>query len=623
MGGVIGGYQPDKLPDGPVVTYPEHLRYPLAGNVSYERGTLDFFLAPADKLGGGTRDVVLLPGGFSLRYTSGPGHRMDLTAATGPTAKAEALPFQLDTFTHVAITWGDATALYVDGKKVAEIPGKLKWADGIGKTKAPPQIIFGSFNEWRGYTRIALDEIRLSDTVRYTPGTFTPPAAPFLPDEHTLLLDHLDDEFRPDGEDAETRATKISGRSFELGGIPSIGSKFADGKFGKALQLVCIIRLQREVVKTQGAMATSHWSWHEADRRNPVHGWPPPLFIEPVAPHLKEYNAWLHDLGLRIVPYAGFCGIGAPSLWSRQFGAEWARRPVATQPAEPPKGHHFLMVCGNSGYADYMAAGTQWLMDKFGFDGIYTDGNPHVFPCSNTHHGCGYYDDEDILRPTWPILATRDYLKRMYKIIHANKPGRGFLVNHVSGDLLTPTLSFTDIHYTGEHEYYENLDTFRVRWQSQNIGVWTIMLGSSKHIYTPMATTYSLLHGVAVWVQGPTDRNDMQRKFANIWHLYDAFDTTHSTWLPYYEGEKAVIVPDHDEVKVSAYVHSGKRALLVIGNLSDEPLTPRIRLDLQRLGLQKAQVRAINALSGRRLPLDNEVLEVRVRPKSFVLALIE
>jgi len=115
----------------------------------------------------------------------------------------------------------------------------------------------------------------------------------------------------------------------------------------------------------------------------------------------------------------------------------------------------------------------------------------------------------------------------------------------------------------------------------------------------------------------------MQRKFANIWHLHDAFDTPHSTWLPYYEAEKGAIVPDHDRIKVSAYVHAGKRALLIIGNLSDEPLTPRIRLDPQQLGLQNAHLRATNALSGRTLPLDNQVLEVRVRPKSFVLALIE
>jgi hypothetical protein len=227
------------------------------------------------------------------------------------------------------------------------------------------------------------------------------------------------------------------------------------------------------------------------------------------------------------------------------------------------------------------------------------------------------------LRPTYPIFATREYLKRVYKIIHAKKPGVGYLVNHVSGGLTIPTLSFTDVHYSGEHEYYENLTTFRVRWQSRNTGVWTVMLGSSKHIYTPLHTMYSLLHGVAVWVQGPEGRNDMQRKFVNLWDTYDRFDAAGAQWLPYYEAETGPIVPTSSSIKVSAYVHNGEQALLVIGNLSDEPAQAAVKLDMDALGLDRQGLTARNALTERSLELGDGILRARVRPKSFVLAVVQ
>ncbi len=623
FGGVPGGFQMNKQPDGPLVNYREHLDYPVAGNLDYRQGTLEFFMAPAWRPGGAVRDVVALPGGFSLKYVWASKHYMDLTDAQGKTVRADDLSLELDKFIHVAITWADKVKLYVDGKRVGELEGKLAWAEGMEETQEPPVLIFGAVNQWRGYTNIAVDEIRISDRVRYSGDGFSVPAEPLNADAGTLLLDHLDDEFRPDGEDAETRAEVISGASYELGGVPSIGSSFVAGRFGKAVSLICPSRSQREVVAEHGVGYTSLWHWSEPEPGKVLRGWPPRLFVTPLQPNLKEQVAWLHSYGILAVPYVGYKALGAPGGWSEQFGAEWRREPVSTQPSEPPEGHYFLNVCAKSAYADYIAAGTEWLMDEYDVDGIYTDGDPHVQPCANRHHGCGYYDDEGILRPTWPIFATRDYLKRVYKIIHAKKPGKGFLVNHVSGGLTIPTLAFTDVHYTGEHEYYEDLTTFRVRWQGRNWGVWTIMLGSSSHIYTSLHTTYSLLHGVAVWVQGPTGRNDMQRKFANLWHLYDDFDVQEATWLPYYEAEKGMVVPDGEDVKVSAYLHNGKRALLVIGNLSDKPLMTRMRLSLAEMGLADREVQARNALSGRPLSLDNGVLSARVRPKSFVLALVQ
>jgi hypothetical protein len=164
-----------------------------------------------------------------------------------------------------------------------------------------------------------------------------------------------------------------------------------------------------------------------------------------LTPNLRQTVKEHNELGLRAAPYMGYPGLGAPSQLSGQFGHEWSRRPTSTQPFEPPKGHYFWDVCARSGFADYMAAGTQWVLEDLGFYGCYTDGLAQVYPCQNTHHGYGYYDNRGILHSTWPLFATREMLKRMYRMIHARHPD-GYLVNHVSFNTMIPSMAFTDVY---------------------------------------------------------------------------------------------------------------------------------------------------------------------------------
>jgi hypothetical protein len=484
---------------------------------------------------------------------------------------------------------------------------------------------FGCASEWQGYTRIAIDEVRVSNTVRYQGDSIEIPAAPFPRDEQTLLLDHLDDPFRPDGEDAETRAEVLSGRSGELGGIPSLGCRFVDGKFGSGLQIANgdlegrAAPLSRpEAVPHYGFNASLFWWLIEEGAETT--GWPPPLMTEPLVPNLRQKVREHHELGLRAAPYMGYPALGAPSPLSAQFGPEWSRRPLSTQPAEPPKGHYFWDVCGRSGFADYMAAGTQWVLDDLGFYGCYTDGLAQVYPCQNTHHGCGYYDDQGTLHSTWPLFATREMLKRMYKLIHARHQD-GYLVNHVSFNNIIPSMSFTDVYYSGEHEQYEDLTKCRVRWQGKQWGFWTTLLGPDSHSYEALHTTYCLLHGVSVWPQGFLGRNDMSRKTANLWQAYDRFGYRQAEWIPYYRAEAGLAKADNPNVKVSLYSQKGQRALLIVGNLAHEVVHCKVNVDLPALGLAGQSAR--NALDGRPTPLEGPTLSVRLRPVSFVLVWVE
>ncbi len=600
----------------------EFLTYPAPGNLDPRKGTLEFRLASAPTGDDPEREVVHVQGtggGMALMFRPGKTQTtLKLRARNGETQRTVSAaigPLPAGRFAHVAITWSDRIRLLAEGRELAVLPFGLpaNLLDPPGKAS----LRFGCARDTKGFTRMLVDEVRVSSGVRYPGTSYAVPDAPFAPDDRTLLLDHLDGPFTPDGEDAETRAAVISGRSGELGGVPSIGCRFVGGVFGRALRIAIPDPVSGlDSMRAWGANSMLFWSWFESPPYSL--GWPPPLFSEPKRDDYREGLKKLLDIGVRSCPYMAYTGIGAPSPLSEQFGREWARMPLSTIPAEPPAGHHFLDCCGRSGFGDYLAAGTQWLLDDLGFRGCYTDGNAHAYPCNNSHHGCGYSAADGSRRATWPIFATREYLKRMYRIIHAKDPA-GFLVNHVSYNLLIPTMSFTDIFYTGEHERYEDLLKYRVLWQGKQWGVWPILLGADAHAYRPLHMTYSLLHGVSVWPQGNTGRNDMLRKTVNLWKAYDRFGYRKARWVPYYRAEQLELArADSANVKTSLYLKRGRAAMLIVGNLNHAVATARIALDLKAMELPRA-VTATNLLDGRPLAVSGGLVSVRLRPTSFVL----
>jgi len=601
----------------------EFLRYPGNGNLDPKRGTLEFWLAPAFDAGGPWREVASLTGqggGLSLSLICGSAPMMNLTVTDGERKKsltAKGLRLKPNEFTHVAVTWGDKAELFVAGKRQGTL--SLGLPPEITRNPEKLALRFGCASEVKGYTRIAVDEVRVSGTVRYAGDTVEVPKAPFKRDPQTLLLDHLDEKFRPDGEDAETRAEVVSSKSGELGGVPSLGCRFIEGRFGSGLQIANGVPLKPEdAVKYYGFNASLFWWLIEQNATTT--GWPPPLMTEPLVPNLRQKVKEHNTLGLRASPYMGYAAVGSPSRLSAQFGHEWSRRPTSTQPAEPPKGHYFWDVCARSGFADYMAAGTQWVLDELGFYGCYTDGLAQVYPCQNTHHGCGYYDERGVLHSTWPLFANREMLKRMYRLIHA-KHQDGYLVNHVSYNTIIPNMAFTDVYYSGEHEQYEDLTKFRVRWQGKQWGIWPTLLGDDSHSYRPMHMTYCLLHGVSVWPMGFLGRNDMSRKTSNLWQTYDKFGYRRSEWIPYYRAETCLAKADNPNVKVSVYLQRGKGALLVVGNLTHEVANCTVSVNLEAMGVRGAT--ALNVLDNRPIPMSGGMLSVRVKPASFVLTQVQ
>lgn len=96
-----------------------------------------------------------------------------------------------DTWYHIAIVrQGTTIKMYVDGTE--EDSGT------IDATWTNPNDVIRIGTEQTNYTNAYMDEVRISDSARYTSG-FTPTTSAFTPDENTLLLLHGDGPYGSNG----------------------------------------------------------------------------------------------------------------------------------------------------------------------------------------------------------------------------------------------------------------------------------------------------------------------------------------------------------------------------------------------------------------------------------------
>jgi hypothetical protein len=592
-------------------SFSECLTYPAEGAFSAAEGTLEFW---ARRTKEGTNAVEVFHVAASdpkIGIVSCSLSSALLVDVNGMRLLTGAVNLSATEFSHVALVWNAKTvALYVNGSCAAtgtstDVFRKILESAGTPSGK----LVFGCLSEWKGQTAIEVDDIRLSAKARYEGDHCAVPTAALQKDADTRLLDALDETFIPDGQDALTAA----------GGQPSIGCRFVAGKFGRALCIeVGPPRTADEIIQDLNAKVGLAWAWNFDYSKT---GWPPMLFVEN-RPNLKTQVEDFHRHHIRILPYMAYPAIGAPSELADQWGSEWEIKPISIYPMPPPEGHVTLNSSLSArGFADYLTAGAVRLMDDFGLDGIYTDGINNISASQNLYAGAGYVDEDGALRSTVPIWGTREALKRLYRTVKAHKPD-GLVMNHCSFDTLIPTLSFSDIWYTGEGEDYENLLNARYRFSSRPWGIQATVLGHG--VYSPPYELAALLVGTSNFGQGILGRGDEARKWINLRKAYLAFGYKTAEWVPFFKNRDTFYAAEDPKTKVSLYYHPGKDAFLIVGNTDAQVKTVNVQLHLKAFGLEGAALRARNALTQVPAVLTPDgKLTVPVRAKSFVLVAVE
>ncbi|MBQ7208893.1 MAG: hypothetical protein IJS01_13930 [Lentisphaeria bacterium] len=263
---------------------------------------------------------------------------------------------------------------------------------------------------------------------------------------------------------------------------------------------------------------------------------------------------------------------------------------------------------------------TIWQVDRLireaGLRVVYVDSLGAV-NCANPLHGCGYIDETGAQKLTWPVRAVREYMRRLYALLHAPGTDRktNFLWAHMSARTCAPINAFVDFQASGEEletviaenqNYLElyPLDAYQCYYLNSS-GVVPMLLPNLGRVGSPKARWQSryndqimalvLLHDSLLWVCWC--HTDYILKFYKILDDFGYKDPRlefHS-----YRKQKAISSPDKD-VFIS-YYKLEDRVMAVVVNRCPRARTVTVDIDWKALGLP-AGAPLKDARTGKALP---------------------
>ena len=347
-----------------------------------------------------------------------------------------------------------------------------------------------------------------------------------------------------------------------------------------------------------------------------------PLGHEAEFPKLVEA---CHRHDLKAVPYAiGFLlSEKAPEF--KYFHRDMLASPKRPYPIDRLPGMSAQMThyaCRQGAWQDLMVATTARCMDEYDTDGVYLDTTVRPHACRNRLHGCGYVAPDGTLRSTYPVLATRRLMKRLYTVVKSRKPD-GIVDAHVYDCLNVPALAFSTSYWNGEQlprrEFKTDalpLDRFRTEFMGHNLGVPADVLYYCLGDYDACAGL-ALLHDVPVRSEGERDFAIL----ASIWRVREAFGCKEAEFIGYWKAGDLVKV-EPQGCYASLWRHPANGVLAALANLTREPANLQVTLNLEGLGLSQ-EISAEDARAGTPLPTEGNRLSVDLKSQGWTLVRIQ
>ena len=584
------------------------IRYPAKGQWDLKQGTFECWVRPrfdpqhivkSDDPGRGALNRNLLdvvfPGGRIGFYWNVDDRGMRVYFKQGeahPLVFGCRADWRAGQWHHVAFTWGDAARIYLDGKKAAE----QKYQGSIPGDLSAAKIMLGD-----PPCEMDIDEVRVSSVAREQ---FDLGRASEV-DAQTLLLDHLDETFVPDG-------VRTTAPARGTGGVVSDGL-FEAAQFGRGL---CLSRGKTVNVLDQLAscgVRTICFHEHWTDIQN--------YTSTTREKELQSLVAACHERGIQLLLYFGYLMSDIAPEWNR-YHEQCLVLPRTGDYQRQPKQTAY-MVCYRSVWQDFLADGIDKMMERFGIDGVYLDGTSEPWACANTRHGCGYTKADGSIAATYPFFATREMMRRIYTIVKRHNP-KGQVNVHQSTCMTIPTLSFATSYWDGEQlqglaprsNVFEvlPLESFRAEFMGHNWGVPAELLWYSGGPFRRgEAEAMAWLHDIPVRPSGMDDLATLSR----LWTVRDEFGCHQATWLPYWDNEK-YLRSSPAGVKVSLHNRPGQGLLAAIVNTGPNACQAEVALDLQSLQ-QPAAATAHNILTGKRLALNSGRVAISLGPLQYVI----
>lgn len=493
-----------------------------------------------------------------------------------------------DEWHHVAFTWGATGRIYLDGVRAAE---------GNFAGLPPGDVQHATLSLGLSPSEMDLDEVRISSVPRESFDLTQAPTA----DAQTLLLDHLDESFKPNGRQATTPATGA-------GGVVSSGV-FLEGKFGRCLSTGPAAKALTQLDQLAAAgVRTICFHEHWTD----IQAYPATTHGDKLRPLVKA----CHDQGIQLLLYHGYEMSDIAPEWDNYHDECLVYPRAGGYTRQPPQTAY--IVCYRSVWQDFLADGLDKELTEYGTDGVYLDGTSEPWGCRNVHHGCGYVKPDGSIGTVYPIFDTRAMMKRIYTIVKAHNP-RGQVNVHQSTCMTIPTLAWATSYWDGEQFgsidrgpfalEVLSLDAFRCEFMGHQWGVPAEFLCYNKPYTAHEAMSFTLLHDVLV-------RSDLEEE-SKLWRAMDRFGRKQAQWLPYWENSRFVKTSAPD-LKVSLYNRPGKGLIAVISNLGRQDATGTVSFDLKALQ-QPARLDGTDVMEDKPVALQGADLPVSLRPLDFTV----
>ena len=403
-------------------------------------------------------------------------------------------------------------------------------------------------------------------------------------------------------------------------------------------------RLGRPDIYTPLALDYSWWSiapgWLLTDR-------------DPSGPH-RRFEPPMKWLPFTSTTFMGVRRFGETNLfaclpeWSR-FAPEWRNEPVSIRWGKPG-GWNEARVNPSSSYRDHYAWMADDLFRRYDVDGLYFDGFAGKQPSLNLRAGFGYVDRDGTLKPTLPILAGRELMRRVYALVRRHRGADGVILVHPATSQIMPVLSFADAIYDGEWMGWSDIlasmktggmrtgltdDRLRMLFSYRMFG--QVPLVDTRFVQRNLPHDETrlrearkvmglfLLHDIHGW--GSVDGYNAVLTYPLDWW---GMAEPSVEFLPYYAAHPPATAGAGS--LTSAYVQRSTGRVLVV-TLNDSPRTRgsdrlaregqdgyELRLDLEQLGLREGQFRACDAESLGRLeiPVNGNALPLREMPPGAV-----
>ena len=273
-----------------------------------------------------------------------------------------------------------------------------------------------------------------------------------------------------------------------------------------------------------------------------------------------------HSNGVKVLVYYGFEYPTILPGWSKKKDDYLIRHPggkwVGGWQSDT---HRAYQSCYASKWADEVERNVYEIVDRYGLDGIYTDGMYIPWECANERHGCGWRDAKGDLHPTFPICAVRRLARKLYAGIHARG---GTIDAHQSACMVTPLLSYADSCFDGENVQDalaanpEHLptDSFRCEYSGYAFGLpVTFISYTNDKLTIQMIAAITLVHNVHPVPRELTDLDFV----SSVWKIYEERKLDAAEFVPYWRKN----VSGTKGVWCSRYVGDGKETA-VVSNLT-------------------------------------------------------